>query len=309
LTLETNPGTACAAVSRCLIDTRRRALAGVAVFPLAGLGPALLSCDAMRKPHETHPEPALTFAPPGNLDRVTVILVEPAVPGNVGSSARAMKTMGLRDLVVVNGVQFKGHPEAIKMGHGAGDLLANARQVATWEEATAGLHWLIGTTHRKRRAQFPQTLPARDAAQKIAALTAQHRVGLVFGREESGLTDSELLKCHELTTVPSGAEHPALNLSQAVMLYAYEIFTASMGTIPVMPRTLATVHEVESLLKHLNDSLAKVGFRPHQGNPESFLRSLRRVLSRAPLEKRDVNVLHRICQQIDHYVQTHGGPR
>ena len=260
----------------------------------------------MRKPHETHPEPALTFAPPGNLANVTVILVEPAVAGNVGSSARAMKTMGLRDLVVVNGVKFKGEAEAIKMGHGAGDLLEAAREVATWEEATAGLHWLIGTTHRKRRAQFPQTLPAREAAQKIAALSVKHRVGLVFGREESGLTDLELLRCHELTTVPSGAEHPALNLSQAVMLYSYEIFVASMGTIPVMPRTLATVHEVESLLKHLSESLGKVGFRPHQGNPESFLRSLRRVLGRAPLEKRDVNVLHRVCQQIDYFVERAG---
>jgi tRNA C32,U32 (ribose-2'-O)-methylase TrmJ len=68
---------------------------------------------------------------------------------------------------------------------------------------------------------------------------------------------------------------------------------------------LATVHEVESLLTHLSRSLAKVGFRPHQGDPDSFLRSLRRVLGRAPLEQRDCNVLHRICQQIDYYVQCH----
>ncbi len=263
----------------------------------------------MRKPHETHPEPALTFAPPANLANVTVILVEPSVPGNIGSSARAMKTMGLHDLVVLNGPKFKGEPEALKMGHGAWDLLENAREVSTWQQATEGIHWLMGTTHRKRRAQFPQTLPAREAAQKVASLSAKHRVGIVFGREESGLSDIELRRCQELTTVPSGAEHPALNLSQAVMLYSYEVFIASMGTVPVQPKTLATIHELESLLKHLGDSLAKVGFRPHQGNPDSFLRSLRRVLGRAPLEKRDVNVLHRICQQIDYYVSTHGGPR
>ncbi len=262
----------------------------------------------MRKPHETHPEPALTFAPPPNLTNVTIILLEPSVPGNIGSSARAMKTMGLNDLVVVNGPKFKGEPEALKMGHGAWDLLEKAREVKTWDEATEGLHWLIGTTHRKRRAQFPQTLPAREAAQKIAVLSQKHRVGIVFGREESGLSDAELRRCQELSTVPSGAEHPALNLSQAVMLYSYEVFVASMGEIPVQPKTLATIHEVESLLKHLGESLAKVGFRPHQGTPESFLRSLRRVLSRAPLEKRDVNVLHRVCQQIDYYVDTHGGP-
>ncbi len=257
----------------------------------------------MRKPHEKHPEPVLTFGAPPNLAHVTVILVEPATPGNIGSAARAMKTMGLSDLVVVNGAKFKDNPQAAMMGHGAGDVLARAREVPTWEAATEGLHWLIGTTHRKRRAQFPQPLTAREAAGKIASLSQRHRVGLVFGREEAGLTDAELRKCQDLASVPQAAEHPSLNLAQAVMIFGYEIFLASLGEIPKPAYKLATVHEVESLLKHMSESLARVGFKPHQGDPESFLRSLRRVLSRAPLEKRDVNVLHRICQQIDYYAK------
>ncbi|MCX7886200.1 MAG: RNA methyltransferase [Verrucomicrobiae bacterium] len=261
----------------------------------------------MRKVHEINPEPALTFPPPPNLANVTIILVEPSTPGNIGASARAMKTMGLSELVVINGAEFKADEEARKMAHGAWDVLERARQVCTWEEATGDLHWLIGTTHRKRRAQLPQTIPAREAAEKIASLSQNHRVGVVFGREENGLTDAELRRCQEVSTVPSGAAHPALNLAQAVMIYAYEIFLASLGEVPLPRKTLATVGEIESLLKHMGESLAKVGFRPHQGDPESFLRSLRRVLGRAPLEKRDVNVLHRICQQIDHYVATHGG--
>jgi TrmH family RNA methyltransferase len=256
----------------------------------------------MRKPHEKHPEPVLTFGPLPNLANVTIILVEPATAGNVGSAARAMKTMGLLNLVVVNGVKFKEHQQATMMGHGAGDLLARAREVATWDEATDGLHWLIGTTHRKRRAQFPQVLTAREAAGKIASLSQNHRIGLVFGREEAGLTDAELRQCQEIASVPQASDHPSLNLAQAVMIFGYEIFLASLGEIPKPAYRLATVHEVESMLKHMSESLAKVGFKPHQGDPESFLRSLRRVLSRAPLEKRDVNVLHRICQQIDHYV-------
>jgi tRNA C32,U32 (ribose-2'-O)-methylase TrmJ len=89
------------------------------------------------------------------------------------------------------------------------------------------------------------------------------------------------------------------------MLFAYEIYLASLGDIPKPRHNLATVHEVETMLQHMSESLARVGFKPHQGDPESFLRSLRRVLSRAPLEKRDVNVLHRICQQIEHYVDRH----
>ena len=94
----------------------------------------------------------MTFTGPANLANVTVILVESATAGNVGSAARAMKTMGLFDLVVVNGVNFKGSQQAIMMGHGAADLIERARELPTWDAATEGLHWLIGTTHRKRRA-------------------------------------------------------------------------------------------------------------------------------------------------------------
>jgi TrmH family RNA methyltransferase len=258
----------------------------------------------MRKPNEKHPEPALTFSAPPNLANVVVILVEPASPGNIGSAARAMKTMGLRDLVVINGpADFANHQQTIMLGHGAQELLQRARAVTTWEQATEGLHWLVGTTHRKRRAQFPQIVEARQAAAKTAELSQRHRVGIVFGREEAGLTDAELRKCHDLASVPQAAEHPSLNLAQAVMLFSYEVYLASLGDIPKARYNLATVHEVECVLKHLSESLAKVGFRPHQGDPESFLRSLRRVLSRAPLEKRDVNVLHRVCQQVDYYAK------
>lgn len=263
----------------------------------------------MRKPHETHPEPALTFGPPRNLANITVILVEAAVPGNIGSAARAMKTMGLSDLVVLNGPKdFADHQQTIMLGHGAGDLLKKSRPVTTWDEATDGLHWLVGTTHRKRRSQFPQIIEARQAAAKIAELSQHHRVGIVFGREEAGLTDAELRRCHDIASVPQAAEHPLLNLAQAVMLFAYEIYLASLGEVPKPRYNLATVHEVESVLTHLAESLARVGFRPHQGDPESFLRSLRRVLSRAPLEKRDANVLHRICQQIDYFVERASRP-
>ena len=101
-------------------------------------------------------------------------------------------------------------------------------------------------------------------------------------------------------TVPSGAAHPSLNLAQAVMLFCYEIFLASLREIPAPRYDLATIHELENVLRHLGESLAKIGFQPHQGDADSFLRSLRRVLSRAPLEKRDCRVLHRICQQIDY---------
>src|ERR1035438_5756310 len=184
----------------------------------------------MRKPNEKNPEPPLTFGAPRHLDNVTVILVEPAVPGNIGSAARAMTTMGLTDLVVLNGPKdFRTHMQTIMLGHGAGDLLKRARAVSTWEEATEGLHWLVGTTPRKRRPQFPQVVEAREAVKKIVELTHKHRVGIVFGREEAGLSDVELRLCHDIVSVPQACEHPSLNLSQAVVLLSYEIYFLSDG--------------------------------------------------------------------------------
>jgi len=261
----------------------------------------------MRKPNEKHPEPSLTFPPPSFLANVTILLVEPAAPGNIGSSARAIKTMGLSNLVVLNGVNFRDELEAIKLGHGAGDILEQAKIASTWEEATADLHWLIGTTHRKRRMQFSQPLAIRQAAEKAVGISKNHRVGIVFGREESGLSDVELRRCNDISSIPSGIAYPSLNLSQAVMLYSYEIFMASLQSVPSMRYELATIAEVESVLDHLGTSLAQIGFRPHQGDPDSFVRSLRRVISRTTLEKRDCNVLHRVCQQIDYYVRKHEG--
>src|SRR5262249_13191159 len=152
---------------------------------------------------------------------------------------------------------FQQDMETIKMGHGAREIIENARVVSSWEDATAGLHWLVGTTHRKRRAQFPQLIESRVAAGKIAELTQRHRVGIIFGREESGLTDEELRKCQTITTIPSAAAHPALNLSQAVMVLCYEVFLASMREIPPAKYNLATIHEVEGVLGHLSESLAR----------------------------------------------------
>jgi TrmH family RNA methyltransferase len=159
--------------------------------------------------------------------------------------------------------------------------------------------------HQKRRSQFPRIVEAREATKKIAALSKKHRAGLVFGREKTGLTNAESRQCHDLASVSRAAEHPSFNLTQVAMSFSYETYLASLGQVPKARYNLATVHEVESVLKHLSESLTKVGFRLHQSDPESFLRSLRRVLSRAPLEKRDVDLLHRNCQRIDYYVKVH----
>src|SRR5437899_296037 len=109
----------------------------------------------MRKPAPKENLRALRVAVPRNLRHVRVILVEPQTPGNVGASARAIQTMGISDLVVVNGAPFRGDTDAVKMAHGASDILESARVVSSLAEATDGLHLVVGTTHRARSRLFP----------------------------------------------------------------------------------------------------------------------------------------------------------
>lgn len=235
---------------------------------------------------------------PRNLANVAFILVEPQTPGNVGSAARAIKTMGFTDLIVVGGCRFKDNRQALAFAHGADDVLQGARVVGSLDEAFEGIHRLIGTTHRSRDAGVPQVQPIRDIVPHIVEVSQKFRVGVVFGREDKGLYDNELGRCHLCTTVPAVHRVPSLNLAQAVQVVAYEIFLGSFGKIAGPKLDLAPDLEVERAIQHFVTAMMQVGFRPHRDEPESFARPLRRVFSRAVLENRDVRVLHRVAHQV-----------
>jgi TrmH family RNA methyltransferase len=146
---------------------------------------------------------------------------------------------------------------------------------------------------------LPPIQTARAAAAHVAAISAKHRVGLLFGREDSGLTNEELTRCHLIASIPAARRHPSLNLAQAVMLFCYEIFQASLVAQPALKLELAETDELEALYAHIVETLRRAGFRPYHDDPETFIRSLRRVFSRGLPEKRDVKTLHRIFAQID----------
>jgi len=156
------------------------------------------------------------------------ILVEPAVPGNVGSAARAIKNMGFRNLRLVNPCNHLA-PEALMMAHGAHDILQNAIVYNHFEEAIVDMDFLIGTTAKKRRVKYnyhpPDALPEILLSKK----TLLQKVGLAFGREEHGLHNEELEKCDILSSIPMATAYPSLNLAQSVMIYAWEL--ASMHSM------------------------------------------------------------------------------
>jgi tRNA/rRNA methyltransferase len=165
----------------------------------------------------------------------TFILVEPAVAENVGSSARALKTMGFDRLVVVNS-QVHQQPAAIWLAHGSSDILDNIKVFDTLGEAVQGMDLVIGTTAKKRRIHadhyFCSEIP-RLINRKSGSVDT---VALVFGREESGLTNEELKLCHLFTGIPMKKSYPSLNLAQSVMIYAWEL--SKFNTVPTEAKTV-----------------------------------------------------------------------
>jgi TrmH family RNA methyltransferase len=231
---------------------------------------------------------------PGN---VRIVLVQPESPGNVGSAARAMQTMGLRDLVVVSPACNLDADEAFMLAHSAADLLRNLRVVATLGEALDDTVFSVGTTRRTRRVGYPVFTP-EDAARQIRRRAESRPVALVFGRESSGLTNPELALCSIQSTIPCATEQHSLNLAQAVQVYCYSLFQASL-TIEQRDYQwkLATHVEMEHFYHHLEETLTRLGTKPAT-TMENYIARFRRVLSRIPLESRDLQLLHRLLSKV-----------
>jgi tRNA (cytidine32/uridine32-2'-O)-methyltransferase len=229
-------------------------------------------------------------------ENIRIVLVEPKVPGNVGAAARAMKNMGLSRLVLVR-PWFHGHPQARYMAHCSEDVLDRAEVFDSLADAVADSVLVAGTT-RRRRSSTPYTNP-RTAAQAILESAVSGPVSILFGREDRGLLNEELKLCQLLIDIPTSPAQPSLNLSQAVMVIAYELFAAEHPG-PSSPLDLARSEEIEIMYAHLAASLETLGFR-EWNDGENYMKSLRRTFSRTRLEHRDTASIHKLCGEIDRF--------
>ena len=233
--------------------------------------------------------------------RLRIVLVGTQHPGNIGSAARAMKTMGLGELVLVAPQRFP-HADAAAMAAGADDLLASARVVASLAEAVADCRLVLGCTARSRRIALEELLPREAAARAVAIAAASEATpaALVFGRERTGLDNDELQLCHAAVTIPADPGYSSLNLAAAVQVLCYELRLAMLGLQDAAPPAApAPAHdgdipashaELEGFFAQLADTLDAIDF--HKGRaPESALRKLRRIFLRAALDDRDVRLL------------------
>ena len=258
---------------------------------------------------ETNPSPepvgrqrAIRVDVPTNLDNIRVILSEPREPGNIGSAARALKGMGLSQLYLVNPIPFLEAKPTWYMAHGATDVIENCCVVETLDDALEGVQFLVGTTHRRRDPRLPPSVSAREAAQEIASISQNQRVGLLFGREDFGLSTSQISRCQLIASVPMAAKNPSLNLAQAVQVFAYEVFLASAGDIPPAELEYADANEIEAFYGRITNLLQRIGVTPYNHDWETFLKSLRRVFSRTRLEQRDIATLDMIFSTTLRYI-------
>jgi tRNA/rRNA methyltransferase len=233
-----------------------------------------------------------------NLDRVAIVLFRPQLAENIGAAARAACNMGLKRLILVQPADLHRERMAM-MATGPSVRLLDTMEVHDDLAAALGpFQYIVGTTARLGGVRNNCCSP-REMAGRLVAISAQNEVALLFGPENWGLTNMELPFCHALVTIPTG-ECSSLNLAQAVMVMAYELFTAVSAKPHFAPR-LANSRELQTMYAMLQETLVKINFISHQ-NPEHWMFNVRRLFSRHGLQAREAQVIKGICRQIDWYV-------
>lgn len=233
-------------------------------------------------------------------EHVYFILVEPRTAGNVGAACRAIKTMGFRHLRLVNPEADLNHPEARWMAHGAEDILETAEVFPSIKDAIKDLHWTIGTTNRERGLRLPY-YTAEEISQKVIPVSHENKIGFLFGRERTGLTNEELYFCNAIAYIPAFTQNPSLNLSQAVQVFAYELFKNSYGEQKKFNFRHASQEQIQHLYDHLRRMLETIEFVP-KDNMDNFIMRFQRWFGRSQPEVRDVKVLHMIFKSVEEYV-------
>lgn len=240
------------------------------------------------------------------LDNVRVVLSHTSHPGNIGGAARAMKTMGLGSLYLVNPKSFPDR-EAERRAAGAWDILNNASICANLDQALSGTVLAAAVTARSRDLSH-EVFDARQGALELVSHARQGPVALVFGTEMSGLTIQEVSKCQIIVHIPADPRYSSLNLASAVQVMAYELRMAlpESGSAPATATaagTLARFDEIELLLQHLERVAIGSGFLDPD-EPKRLMQRLRRLFARARLEKEEINILRGILGACEKRMQT-----
>lgn len=235
---------------------------------------------------------------PNSTENVRIVLVNTSHPGNIGSAARAMKTMGLTNLYLVSPKVFPDQ-KAVEMASWAVDLLENAVVVNTIEEAIADCHLVIGTSTRSRAIPWPVLTP-RACAEKVLAQPSQANIAILFGCEQTGLTNEDLQRCHYHLQIPTNPNYSSLNLAAAVQVVAYELYVAANqeNEPQQWDYEYVTQAELEGFYAHLEKVLIELDFLNPKA-PRQLMTRLRRLFNRAQLDVMEMNILRGVLGAIE----------
>lgn len=230
---------------------------------------------------------------------IRIVLVGTTHPGNIGATARAMKNMGLMELVLVNPRSFP-HADASARASGAEDILQATRVMSSLGEALADCCFVAATSARSRTIGWPTSLP-RECAARLADESEHGVAAVVFGPEKSGLTNEDLDRCHTLLTIPTVPGFSSLNLAMAVQIICYELRMLDLQVAaPGVQRDtpLASGEDLERFYEHLQQVLTDSGFLDPD-NPRQLMRRLRRLFIRAEPDCNEINILRGILVALD----------
>ena len=239
---------------------------------------------------------------------IRIVLTRISHPGNIGSAARAMKTMGLEQLCLVAPDRFPA-TEATVMAAGAQDILDRAQVFADVRSAVAECGLVVGTTARARHLPWRIVEP-REAAGEIAAAATASEVAVLFGAERTGLTNEEIDLCQLLMTIPTGSSYGSLNVAMAVQVVAYEVLLATRAAADLGQRRgvpLAAAAEMERFYAHLEQVLDEIDFHDRTGEGHLMAR-LRRFFSRAVPDQNEINILRGILTSVQGRRRRAGDP-
>lgn len=229
------------------------------------------------------------------LDQICIVMIQTSHPGNIGSAARAMKTMGIHDLRLVNPTRFNS-PETKALASGADDILENARLCNTLQEALADCHSVIGTSARSERSLAWPQMDARECGQWVAEHLPQQKIALVFGRERTGLTNEELEHCQVLVHIPMAFDFFSLNIAAAIQIICYECMMAVRQTAQAvepakeLDELPADTAAMENFFAHLETALIEVEYLKPD-HPRLLMRRLRRLYGRINPTQSEINIL------------------
>jgi tRNA (cytidine32/uridine32-2'-O)-methyltransferase len=235
----------------------------------------------------------------GVLSDILIVLVETSHPGNIGAVARAMKTMGLNRLRLVN-PKFFPSAEATARASGADDILANAGVFSSLADAISDCQRVYGASARSRTIAWPEATPSA-CAETLSHQTSGTLTAIVFGRENSGLNNEEIDLCQYRLKIPCNPRFSSLNLAAAVQVVCYELFVAasSLPEIAFTPKQpeapLASAGQMASFYEHLQQTLVDIDFM-HPDKSRSVMRRLRRIYNRIELDTKELDILRGILK-------------